>query len=184
MNAATIADTAVQNGASQKPEELAQLLEVVTDLQPAVILEIGSMNGGTLRAWREVAPDAELISVSLTDGEWGGGRVPDGLADHHLDADSHDQDTLDRVLHILGDRSVDFLFIDGDHSYRGVRQDFTMYGWLVPNGGVVAFHDILMHPPGMRVGVIELWRQLIPRYATQEFTAADMNWGGIGVIYV
>jgi predicted O-methyltransferase YrrM len=37
----------------------------------------------------------------------------------------------------------DFLFIDGDHTYQGVKQDFQMYSPLVKKGGIVAFHDIV-----------------------------------------
>ena len=189
MNPVAVAEEAVGAGASQKVGELANLLDIVGRLRPKTILEIGSMNGGTLRAWRAVAPDATIISVSLTDGPWGGGQVPEGLADHHIDADSHDQQTLTRLLEILDGKPVDFLFIDADHSYLGVRQDFTMYGWLVRHGGAIAFHDILMHPPGMGVGVQELWGELERRYETEEFTQPEVMqgfswvWGGIGVVY-
>jgi predicted O-methyltransferase YrrM len=36
---------------------------------------------------------------------------------------------------------VDFIFIDGDHSYEGLEGDW--YGWapLVKNGGIIALHD-------------------------------------------
>ncbi len=60
-----------------------------------------------------------------------------------LEADSHKQQTVDRVLDWLQGRQFDFLFIDGDHSYDGVRQDFAMYAPLVRPGGMIAFHDIV-----------------------------------------
>ena len=34
---------------------------------------------------------------------------------------------------------LDLLFIDGDHSYEGVRQDYKMYSKLVRDGGLIAF---------------------------------------------
>jgi predicted O-methyltransferase YrrM len=38
-------------------------------------------------------------------------------------------------------RPIDFLFIDGDHSYAGVKSDFESFApWLTPNA-LVAFHD-------------------------------------------
>lgn len=37
--------------------------------------------------------------------------------------------------------SLDFLFIDGDHSYKSVRQDFLLYSKLIRNGGLLIFHD-------------------------------------------
>jgi predicted O-methyltransferase YrrM len=36
---------------------------------------------------------------------------------------------------------VDFIFIDGDHSYEGVRKDWTLYSDKVKPGGIMALHD-------------------------------------------
>lgn len=37
--------------------------------------------------------------------------------------------------------SVDFIFIDGDHSRRGIEQDWTTWSRFVAPGGVVLLHD-------------------------------------------
>jgi SAM-dependent methyltransferase len=37
---------------------------------------------------------------------------------------------------------LDFLFIDGDHSYEGVLRDFTDWTPLLKPGGYLAFHDV------------------------------------------
>ena len=39
--------------------------------------------------------------------------------------------------------SVDFLFIDGNHSYEQVLADYLMYSPLVKRGGIIAFHDTI-----------------------------------------
>lgn len=36
---------------------------------------------------------------------------------------------------------VDFLFIDGDHSWRGIEQDWTIWSRFIVPGGVVLLHD-------------------------------------------
>jgi cephalosporin hydroxylase len=36
----------------------------------------------------------------------------------------------------------DFIFIDGDHSYNGVKKDFELYKDLLSPRGYVVFHDI------------------------------------------
>ncbi len=185
--ARTVAEIAVRNGASQKIDEFKHLVSWVAGLDPEVIVEIGSMDGGTLRAWRAIAPDADLVSISLTGGPYGGGSVPDGLADHHLDRDSHKKSTLAALARILDGRRIDFLFIDGDHSYEGVRQDFDMYSALVRSGGLIAFHDILASDAPEGGYVKRLWDELTPLYRTHEFCVPQELrdygvWGGIGLI--
>jgi predicted O-methyltransferase YrrM len=54
--------------------------------------------------------------------------------------------TLEEVKRILGGEKADFLFIDGDYTYEGVKRDL-MYSPLVREGGIIAFHDICPHPP-------------------------------------
>ncbi|MEO0196406.1 MAG: class I SAM-dependent methyltransferase [candidate division WOR-3 bacterium] len=44
---------------------------------------------------------------------------------------------------MLGNSKLDFLFIEGNHSYEGVKMDFEMYFPLVRKGGIIAFHDIV-----------------------------------------
>jgi len=41
----------------------------------------------------------------------------------------------------IRDYSVDVLFIDGDHTYEGVKRDFELYFSKVAVGGVIIFHD-------------------------------------------
>jgi predicted O-methyltransferase YrrM len=40
-------------------------------------------------------------------------------------------------------REIDFLFIDGDHSYAGIRRDFELFAPHVRRFGLVVFHDTL-----------------------------------------
>ena len=39
------------------------------------------------------------------------------------------------------DKPFDFIFIDGDHTYEAVKQDFEDWFPLLAKGGIVAFHD-------------------------------------------
>lgn len=46
--------------------------------------------------------------------------------------------------------SIAALFIDGDHSYEGVKHDITHYASRVTPGGIIAFHDYsYKHTPGV-----------------------------------
>jgi len=42
---------------------------------------------------------------------------------------------------ILQDIKIDFLFIDGDHSYEGVKKDFDLYSTILSEKGVIVIHD-------------------------------------------
>lgn len=129
MRSLDIATEAVRCGAQQKPSELAQFLELLIASEPQVIVEIGTAAGGTLYAWRQVAP--KVIGIDLAQG----GR--DAII-----GNSHDESTLAALVNHLQGSMIDCLFIDGDHTYSGVRQDYEMYRELVAPGGLIAFHDI------------------------------------------
>jgi hypothetical protein len=36
---------------------------------------------------------------------------------------------------------IDFIFVDGDHSFEGVMRDFQLYWGFVRPGGIFAGHD-------------------------------------------
>jgi hypothetical protein len=42
---------------------------------------------------------------------------------------------------VLQDIKIDFLFIDGDHSYDGVKKDFDLYSKIMSDNGVIVLHD-------------------------------------------
>jgi predicted O-methyltransferase YrrM len=44
------------------------------------------------------------------------------------------------------DYFFDLVFIDGDHSYNGVKKDIA-YASMVKNGGIIMFHDCFDWPP-------------------------------------
>jgi hypothetical protein len=39
------------------------------------------------------------------------------------------------------DIKIDFLFIDGDHSYEGVKTDFELYSKIISDNGTIVLHD-------------------------------------------
>jgi predicted O-methyltransferase YrrM len=42
---------------------------------------------------------------------------------------------------VLQDIKLDFIFIDGDHSYEGVKKDFELYSTLLTDKGIIIIHD-------------------------------------------
>jgi predicted O-methyltransferase YrrM len=62
---------------------------------------------------------------------------------HFINGASHTPQTLHQVQKILEGKPLDLLFIDGDHTYQGVKQDFLSYRHLVREGGIIVFHDVV-----------------------------------------
>jgi predicted O-methyltransferase YrrM len=193
-----IARTFNYSGAFLQPiqveEELASLLEDVKRLAPRTIVEIGTSMGGTLYLWTRLArPDAVIVSIDLPGGQFGGGYSPlrapiyrrfarEHQALHLLRADSHEKSTLDRVKSLLGGEYIDFLFVDGDHTYEGVKQDWEMYSPLVRPGGLVVFHDVAGNYDTTRVK--RFWDEVKHGYQHREYMVHPRGQYGIGVLFV
>ncbi len=179
----------------QSRVELEGLLAEVARLGPSTVVEIGTASGGTLfMLTRAASADATLVSIDLPGGAFGGGylswRAPlyrsfakPGQRVHLLRRDSHDPSTVEALRGILGGRKVDFLFIDGDHTYEGVKKDFEMYRTLVRPGGMVGFHDIVPHSAASGCEVDRFWNEIRGAFDSVEFVEnRRAQFGGIGLI--
>lgn len=184
--------------ASQQLDELLPLLERVRALQPRRVCEVGTSAAGTLYLLTRVsAPDALIVSVDIS--------IPlhtRGLRARlagprqrlvSLEGDSHADETVSRLERLLDGEPLDFLFIDGDHSYDGVRADFERYGRLVRPGGLIALHDVNddfrtrhgVDSPSISGEVPRFWQELKQSHQTEELIADPEQDGfGIGVVYV
>jgi predicted O-methyltransferase YrrM len=162
---------------------------------PRAVLEIGTAGGGTLFCWCALAAsDATVISLDLPQGIHGGGYPPWKIflyrrfagpkqTLHLLRGDSHNAAMLDEVKKMLPAGGLDFLFIDGDHTFDGVRRDYEMYAPLVKPGGAIVFHDICTHAPEYDCHVDQFWNQVKQSCAYQEFIENPaQSVYGIGVI--
>jgi predicted O-methyltransferase YrrM len=180
----------------QIKEEFLELLKIFQKQNPKYILEIGTANGGSLFCFCKLAQDnATIISIDLPGGKFGGGypewKVPIYKAFakknqklYLLRKDSHSQETLEEVKKILNGSQLDFLFIDGDHTYEGVKKDFEMYSPLVEKGGAIIFHDILFVPEGDVGGVLKFWNEIKNYFHCKELVKnRSQRDRGIGIIY-
>ncbi|MEM9021593.1 MAG: class I SAM-dependent methyltransferase [Planctomycetota bacterium] len=182
----------------QTPGEIQGAFELCCQIKPQRVLEIGTAKGGTLYLWcQAAADDATLISIDLPGGKFGGGYVqpraelyqsfakPNQTL-HLLRANSHADDTRAKIDDLLAGEPFDFAFIDGDHSYAGVRDDFMHYGKLIRPGGACLFHDINPAPHDPEIEVDQLWSQIKDRFESHEFIATDdqNRHLGIGMIRI
>lgn len=182
---------------AQVKSEILALLSEVRKNPPHLMLEIGTATGGSLfMLARVAAPSAEIISIDLPFGKYGAGYFPYRLPlyqefaspmqkMHLLRCDSHLAATEEKLEKILGGRQLDFLFIDGDHSYEGAKKDFETYKRFVRPGGLVAVHDIAKTPNNSDSKVEKLWNEIKGQYRNEEYIDdPDQQWAGIGVIHI
>jgi predicted O-methyltransferase YrrM len=55
------------------------------------------------------------------------------------------------------ENSIDFLFIDGDHTYEGVKKDLSLWFPKVKKGGIISGHDYTEPTCGVKMAVDEFF---------------------------
>ena len=59
---------------------------------------------------------------------------------------------------------IDFIFVDGDHSFEAVKKDLELYSKKLSENGVIAFHDARIFPNGwtkLEWGPVQVVDQII-----------------------
>lgn len=159
------------------------------------ILEIGSRYGGTLIEFAKDQPE-RIVSVDLPGyGPWGNSDSEpylkaaiemvrhQGIDAHLFLGNSRDPEIVEQVRE-LG--PYDFIFIDGDHTYEGVKTDWENYGGM---GKLIAFHDIIQPKAGenQALEVWRFWKELKEHFFIQSATKCEEFMGpdskmGIGLV--
>lgn len=183
---------AIKNNATQKQEELEMLIKILRRRKLLTILEIGSGRGGTLYVWMQVAEkNATVITLDKKIVIQTKKIIKEKHRNqniHLVEKDSHLKNTKLFIQSIIKNKKIDLLFIDGDHTYKGVKNDWDLYSPLVKKGGLIVFHDINKHDK-KSCKVEKFWQQIKQHHSHLEI-CLDINndrgwgkWGGIGVIY-
>ncbi len=191
VNIEKIIQESYELGMIQNHSEISQACEFFQSLKLNTFLEIGTNQGGTFAIWSKLSSDGIRISVDLPGGDFGSNFDLENRDNYHkslgtnvhmLHGSSHDNSMLESVEQILNGEKVDFLFIDGDHTFLGVKLDYLMYKHLVKPGGWIAFHDIkdTWFHQSVNCRVDQLWSEL--KGNKIEFIEPSTGYGGIGFI--
>ncbi|WP_461786428.1 class I SAM-dependent methyltransferase [Prosthecobacter sp.] len=181
----------------QVRSEFERMVRLVNETKPSRIMEIGTAKGATLLCWCRIA-SKQVISVDLEGGIHGGGypavkqrlyrEFTSGRTGVRLDLFQENSQiiaTRQKVEAVLDNEKLDVLFIDGDHSYAGVKEDYDLWSPLVRPGGMILFHDILPHKTVQHCEVDRLWNELKQHHRHTEFVHDPaQGWAGIGVIHL
>ena len=181
--------------AEQDPLEIREMARMVAERKPKVIVEIGTYKGGTLFIWTRTNPQADLVvSIDLPGGDYGGGYDHSREKLYRLFAkgrphtrmefirgNSHLPGTAQDLKKILKGRTIDFLYIDADHTYEGVKTDFDLYSPLVSKGGLIGFHDIRNMKANHQVR--DFWTEIKHQFEHREILGPETKTGN-GVLFI
>lgn len=81
---------------------------------------------------------------------------------------------LEEKIHSSSDyHFIDYLHLDGDHTYRGARQDLEAFSDLLADNGIVTIHNTDIHSDGSKFGVSSMIAELKqdPCWEVVDFTS-------------
>ncbi len=131
-------------------DEKIMLYQLVREKRPRAIVEIGSYLGASSSFMAQAAlsnPNACRLYCVDT---WLNDAMPEGNRDTYAEFLSNTR-KYQRTIHAIRKRSdeaakefegkIDLLFIDGDHEYDGVKQDWDCWSPFLSETATVVMHD-------------------------------------------
>ena len=156
-------------------QDIVLLVLVAKAIGAKRVFEIGSFRGRTsLNLARNLAPDARIFALDLDEGEaremglrnrlLAGSGIEVDLPDEDptgacIEGGAVEEKLRQKVTQLRGNSlrfdfapyrgSIDFVFVDGGHTYEVVASDTANALEMVRPGGVVAWHDCDHNWPGV-----------------------------------
>jgi predicted O-methyltransferase YrrM len=179
----------------QRKNEFCSFIDFLNTHKISVIVEIGTADSGTHLLLSELVYSQKkmvAIDIEIRNRKSLSAINSNNDTRFSITGSSHSEETHAQLSNILKEKKIDLLFIDGDHSYEGVREDFELYKSSVSKTGIVAFHDIVpdsFSRTGLKTSsyvgeVPKFWNEIKQNYTHKEFIDSDDQDGcGIGIIY-
>lgn len=138
----------------------AALAKYFTELGFKKGAEVGVFEGSYSKVLLDTMPNLNLLCVDSwsTDTGWGirknSASYPVAVEklSHYHNATILKGSSVDVAKDIL-DGSLDFVYIDADHTYESVKADISAWGPKVRAGGIISGHDYF-HARNGQVGVV------------------------------
>ena len=151
------------------PEESACLLRHAAGKRR--LAEVGVWEGGTTRRLREImAPDAILVAIDPYLPGRSGINYQKIIAAREVAAVQNGTVVWLRQTGAEAARTrcvlaapFDFVLVDGDHTYEGIREDWEAWSSLIERDGIIALHDALQVEGKVDAGSIRYSNEVVVR---------------------
>ena len=100
------------------------------------LLEIGVLEGGSIRMWRKYFPNAKITAIDVNDHV----TFADDPGIEFIQGDSYS----DEVIMKLSDRTFDIMIDDADHQIWNQKTFLKRYSPLLAPGGILIIEDVIM----------------------------------------
>lgn len=169
--------------------DVESLAAAVLHGKPKRVFEIGTYRGASSEMILQLLPEVQVISIAFVNDQAGrqfnndelslsevGALVSPGNRDRftQLIGDSHQ---IDPKAFVRDHGRMDLVFIDGDHSREGVRQDTDLARAILAPKGAIAWHDA--NPKKRYIGSRLFLEQDLPELAlatTDDFIGGVALW--------
>ena len=129
----------------QNPMDVWVHQEIITELKPDFILDVGTFHGGTALIWamilEQVNPDGRVITIDIEDHTAEARKWP--LWEKRVEflhGSSTDPKIVDQVRERVAGKSV-IAVLDSDHSMEHVLNELETYSPMIPLGSYIIVQD-------------------------------------------
>lgn len=158
------------------------LLAKTINKQHALFVEIGSYLGASSCLLAKGLESGKLYCIDT----WENDAMSEGNRDTYNEFRINTKKYKEKIIEVRGwsydsvdvikaaNKPIDLLFIDGDHSYEGVKKDWDLYSPMLSSGSIVIFHDY-----GWAEGVQKVVHEDVLHLVSKYDKLPNMWWGWI-----
>lgn len=165
-------------------EEKSTLIHLAENCNGLTFVEIGSFFGASscciAEGIRSAGKKAQIYCVDTWQNDAMGGMKRSDTYPEFLQNTRKYTETIvplrgtSREIASVFEKKIDFLFIDADHSYEGIKEDVELWFPKLRTGALVVFHDV-----EWAEGVRQIIREKVVPRAEKEGRLPNLYWAWV-----